>query len=186
MLARRLPLPRDVQAFSPWGTTEPQNEKTLEPGSNPSFAPIIGSSIARRYGFGPRPSFIRSRMTSRPATWGSQIERVARGWNPPGGTLRGYPGSPRSGRNCTSLGRQPQDQESVHILIFFSPLAAPSPGDAGAWGGERGHRARTAPATPFPRAGQVETVTKSTTSGRRARAERAVPPSKRQSPLISV
>src|SRR5262249_41637597 len=34
--------------------------------------------------------------------------------------------------------RQPQDQESVHILIIFSPLAAPSPGGAGAAsGGER-------------------------------------------------
>ena len=52
--------------------------------------------------------------------------------------LRGYPESPRSGRKCISLGRQPQDDGAGNLQCFHTMLAAPSPGVARTWGGERG------------------------------------------------
>src|SRR5262249_15454702 len=53
--------------------------------------------------------------------------------------LRGSPGSPRSGRHCNSLGRQPQDEDIEHILMFSArsspPQAPETPGLGAASGG---------------------------------------------------
>src|SRR5262249_16642204 len=45
--------------------------------------------------------------------------------------------SPRRGRPCTSLGRQPQDAITAAKPPFIPPLPTPSPGIARAGGGER-------------------------------------------------